>query len=93
MNCTEIIVQLLYAAGADEDRGDTLVVEEPADGVLRNAQATGISLGLDSTNTLQVLLVDIRAVEENLLRGTATLGDAVEVTVGQQALCQGREAG
>ena len=77
------------AAGTDEDRGDALLLENPREGHFGQRLVAERSLTVEFAETFEEFGGEHLGFEESALRHARTFGDAMEVAIGEQSLCQG----
>ena len=87
----EVLLELGGGAGTDEDGGDGALVEDPGEGHLCQGLATALGHVVVVSQFLEQLGGEHGALEELLLGHAAVGGYALQIAVGEQALCQGRE--
>ena len=79
------------AAGTDEDAGDTLLLENPRECHLGKSLVAERCLAIEFAEAFEEFGGEYVGLEETTLRHARTLGDAMEIAVGEQSLRQRRE--
>ena len=88
---TEVFLELLGGAGADEHGRDAALAEDPAEGVLGQGAALGLRLVVPLPQLTEQLGGEHLVAEEFFFRHARILRDALQIAVGEQSLRQGRE--
>ena len=97
----EVILELAGAAGSDDDAGDALLLENPLEGFLGEGVAGGLCLVVPLAELLKQFGGKHVGTQELGLCHAAVLGNvadhtfgrrmAVEIAIGEEALCEGTE--
>ena len=90
-NAAEVCFQLLHAAGSYYDAGDAVLLQHPSEGVFCERLSLSGGLSVPLRELSEQLFCEHRATQMFLVRHARALWDTVEISVGEQSLCQWRE--
>ena len=88
----DILLHLLDAAGADQGAGQAGIAQNPSEGQLSSGLSARLSQFIDRARLREAFLADIVLLQESVrLSDTGISGDAVEIAVREQTLCERTE--
>src|SRR5205085_3429180 len=87
----DVLLELGHAAGADQHGSDSRVAQGPGDGHLSERLASPQGDVVEGPDAGEVVVAEHGTGECAVQRGSGAWGDAVEVSVGEQALGQDGE--
>ena len=87
----QVLVELCYGAGTDDDGGDTLVAQEPGKSHLGECLPALHCNLIEGTQLVDQCGGEHIGAKEMTYGHARVVGDALQVAVGKQALRQGRE--
>src|SRR5690349_6892739 len=87
----DVVLELRDAARADQRRGHARVAQRPRQGQLGQRLSAPLRDLVQRPDALEVLVAEHGLRQRALARRAGVLGDAVEVTIGEHPLPEGRE--